>query len=202
MDDGSGYLDLTPISNNDGTAFFTNIAGDGGFSYNPCYSFQDNKCQNNVAVCQHGEVVCGQQSTAKFTITSTSPLQATIAYSNGDEQKGQPRVANVAISCDPTKDHDITFTSEAPGLTYNLALTSKYACLVPAPTSQTSTTGPRKPEGNALSLGTILDICAVAALLLYLSMGSAFMFVRREARGREVLPNYTFWVAIPGLVKE
>ncbi|XP_065180760.1 uncharacterized protein LOC135811448 [Sycon ciliatum] len=98
MDDGSGYLDLTPISNNDGTAFFTNIAGDGGFSYNPCYSFQDNKCQNNVAVCQAGDVVCGQQSTAKFTITSTSPLQGTIAYGNGDKREGTPSLVLPMLS--------------------------------------------------------------------------------------------------------
>ncbi|MEM7297167.1 MAG: hypothetical protein AAF391_02745, partial [Bacteroidota bacterium] len=38
-------------------------------------------------------------------------------------------------------------------------------------------------------------------LLGYFGIGFAFMYARRGARGREAIPNYQFWIGLPGLIK-
>ncbi|XP_065181577.1 uncharacterized protein LOC135812183 [Sycon ciliatum] len=217
MDDGSGYLDLTAISKNDGTPFFTLSE----YRFNPCYPFVYKGCKDSVAVCQSEGVVCGKQKATSFTVTSTNPLKATIDYGDGDDLSKVPRVSIVTLVCDTSKDGELKFDTEHPRGTYHLTVTSKHACLnkaitttqpppppettQPPPNPQTTGGGShhhRTPEHNSVSLGTILDICTLLIVSLYLTGGVAYMYVRKGERGRTALPNYEFWIALPGLIKE
>ncbi|XP_065181575.1 uncharacterized protein LOC135812182 [Sycon ciliatum] len=210
MADGSGFIDLSLISNNGDNPkpFFTGIKQPSTqwvYSYNPCKGFEDGHCVKNNAVCQNQGASCGRQPDAKIDTTVNPP---TITYTGGDVFSSfGPRKSVIALMCDLSTDHDMKYSKEDPKGTYQYTLTSKYACVQKPGTTQAPPPGPttsarRSPEHNSISLGTIIDVSALAAIILYLSMGSTFMFVRREARGREMLPNYAFWVAIPGLVKE
>ena len=37
--------------------------------------------------------------------------------------------------------------------------------------------------------------------MLYFAGGVAFMRIRREAHGKDLIPNRDFWVSLPGLIK-
>ena len=41
----------------------------------------------------------------------------------------------------------------------------------------------------------------MAVVLVYLAGGLAFQKGVRKASGRDVIPNYSLWTALPGLVK-
>jgi len=59
------------------------------------------------------------------------------------------------------------------------------------------------PSGSSsLSGGSILLILFFVSLSIYLLAGAAFMKVKRNALGAEVIPNKTFWASLPGLVKD
>lgn len=50
--------------------------------------------------------------------------------------------------------------------------------------------------------GRLLRFCSLLlGAVSYLAAGFAFMYFRRGVRGREAIPNYTFWMSLPGLIK-
>eukprot|EP00117_Sycon_ciliatum_P001568 scpid89263/ scgid7178/ len=222
MDDGSGFISLMEISNNNGPSskpFFTNIkSGRYEYSFNPCTAFTETKCSNNVAVCQQRSSVCGRQQT-QFDMTQNPP---TITYGNGDLIGKNPRVSVFKLACDQGQDHKLTLDEEKPEGHYHFTLTSKYACVQkpapapdttqppqpqptsrePAPPSAGPTSPHRHPEHNSISLGTIMDVCLLLLIVTYLVAGTAFMYLHRGARGKEALPNLAFWLMVPELIKE
>ncbi|XP_065181572.1 uncharacterized protein LOC135812178 [Sycon ciliatum] len=221
MADGSGFIDLSLISNNGDNPkpFFPNIPQPSSrwfYSYNPCKGFDDGHCVKDNAVCQNHGDSCGRQPNAKIDTTVNPP---TITYTGGDVfSTFGPRKSVVALVCDLSTDHDMKWSKEDPKGTYQYTLTSNYACVQkPAPpaTTQAPPPGPtqepppawttsqrRSPEHNIVSLGTILDISVIFLLSTYFAVGFAFMYVHRGERGRQALPNYAFWAALPGLIKE
>eukprot|EP00117_Sycon_ciliatum_P018391 scpid81555/ scgid3928/ len=139
------------------------------------------------------------------------------------------RLSIFKLVCNQGQDHKLTMDGEKPSGHYQFTLTSKYACVqkpappattqppqpgtTQAPQPQPTTQGPGPPpagptsphrhsEHNSISLGTIMDVCLLLLVVTYLAVGTAFMYVRRGARGREALPNLTFWMMVPGLIKE
>ncbi|XP_065181578.1 uncharacterized protein LOC135812184 [Sycon ciliatum] len=217
MDDNSGHMDLSAISKSDGTPFFKDIKGASNwkYSYNPCSPFVDNKCKADVLVCQGGDSVCGRDTSVNIEVTDTAPVGGTIKYGNGDVLSKVPRTAVVTFTCDASVESDITFVKEDPAGNYQFKLVSKHTCVIP-PTTQAppppGTTAPQPPgptgphhrtsEKNSISMGSILSISFFTIALMYLSGGIAFMMIRNGERGRETIPNYAFWVALPGLIKE
>ena len=56
--------------------------------------------------------------------------------------------------------------------------------------------------GNVYCLSlTLYSISVLVVALLYVAIGTAFMYVKKGARGKEALPNYEFWIGFPGLLK-
>ncbi|XP_065181574.1 uncharacterized protein LOC135812181 [Sycon ciliatum] len=222
LEDKSGSLDFSPLSKKDGTPFFKDYkSGSWTYSWNPCVPFTEGKCKTDVAVCQSGDYVGGRQTGVQCTVTGTNPIKGTLAYANGDVLGKTPRTGVINFQCDPTKEHDFTAHGESPRGHYIMTLNSKYACLHVPPPPQTNppqTTPPktqpppppgpttashhRQPEHNSISLGTIMDICVLMAVISYAAGGIAFMYFRRGARGKEALPNYQIWTGLPVLVKE
>ncbi|XP_065181580.1 uncharacterized protein LOC135812186 [Sycon ciliatum] len=179
MDDGSGFISLMEISNNNGPSskpFFTNVkSGRYEYSFNPCTAFTETKCSNNVAVCQQRSSVCGRQQT-QFDMTQNPP---TITYGNG------ACVQKPAPAPDTTQPPQPQPTSREP-----------------APPSAGPTSPHRHPEHNSISLGTIMDVCLLLLIVTYLVAGTAFMYLHRGARGKKALPNLAFWLMVPELIKE
>ncbi|XP_068084157.1 uncharacterized protein [Anabrus simplex] len=57
-------------------------------------------------------------------------------------------------------------------------------------------------ETSHLSTGSVLVIMFIVFSSLYFVGGALALKLLRGAEGREMIPNYDFWVSLPGLVKE
>jgi len=64
------------------------------------------------------------------------------------------------------------------------------------------TSGPTPGGSASLSSGSILLIVFFIVSAVYLIIGAAFMKVKRNALGSEVIPNKNFWTDLPGLVMD
>lgn len=60
---------------------------------------------------------------------------------------------------------------------------------------------PEETESH-LSTGSVLVIILIVFSSLYFVGGALVLKLLRGAEGREMIPNYDFWVSLPGLVKE
>ncbi|KAL8609023.1 hypothetical protein ACOMHN_065249 [Nucella lapillus] len=102
---------------------------------------------------------------------------------------GSPRTLLINLQCDQNEmPGSLSIIGETPGLRHVMTLKSHYCCY---------------GGGKAgLSVGSILVIVFFSLLLVYLVAGVMFMKFARKAEGREVVPNYSIWTAIPGLIKD
>ncbi|KAK3108779.1 hypothetical protein FSP39_015610 [Pinctada imbricata] len=192
--------------------FPDNYATDGYFySYNPCSGFNEGSC-SNVAGCQ----VSGDQA-SQYTIAdptsatfSYDGTNAHVAYSHTDGS-GFQRNFDVTLQCDQTADPP-TFVASGEGSTgqYSATLTSKCACpnvCGSAPPPQTTTHSPGHNGGSGgveeggLTIGSWLCIIFFSVAFLYIVGGIVIQKGVRKANGKEVMPNSSFWLAFPGLVK-
>ncbi|KAK7863225.1 hypothetical protein R5R35_001439 [Gryllus longicercus] len=81
---------------------------------------------------------------------------------------------------------------------YELLLNSPSACRQRV---YVKTEPPDQPQGH-LSTGSVLVIMFIVFSSLYFVGGALVLKLLRGAEGREMIPNYDFWVSLPGLVKE
>ncbi|XP_045170506.2 uncharacterized protein LOC123532950 [Mercenaria mercenaria] len=141
-------IDLSLLGNKDGTPLIKDIIAYGqyGYSFNPCYPFNEDKCIN-VAACQNDGIgnvyAIGDASSANLTYFASSGILAGVYTSLGDF--GKTRTSIVSFVCDPAADiPKLEVFGEGPELTYKFAITSKHAC-IPEPTPiPTSTETPKK----------------------------------------------------------
>ncbi|XP_046374944.2 cation-dependent mannose-6-phosphate receptor-like [Haliotis rufescens] len=200
FDDGSGTADMTTTGNTDGTAKYadyTALYDSFLYSYNPCYSFTENSC-TDAAMCQSDysqqSWKTGEQSTATWSFDGTN-IQ--VYYSANTDVM---RESFITVICD--KGYDEPFVEiqgeETEGSAqYYGRITSKCAC----PDGCHKTTYNSNVEVT-LTGGSILLIILFVLISVYLVGGVTYNKYRRQATGIEVLPNSSFWGALPGLVKE
>ncbi|XP_052092392.1 uncharacterized protein LOC127728833 [Mytilus californianus] len=192
LDDGT-VIDLSPLALTSGNPKYKDVpdAGAGDvFSYNPCYSFTENAC-NDVSVCQirnGAGFSAGTQDSARFQYDEQNGLA--LVYSATSDVL---RTTYTYLQCEPDQEGALNVLGEivADG-NYYLYLASKYAC----PTKDTS------GSSGGLSGGSILLIVVVVLLFVYLIGGFAFQTAVKKAEGKDRIPNFGFWVALPGLIKE
>ena len=114
------------------------------------------------------------------------------------QYRGGAAKVDISIICgDPNQDPpQLDAIGELDqGITY-FNLFSKCAC----PGACASTVPPE--AGAGLTVGSILLIASLAGVVVYVSGTVTFNLVKRQARGREVMPHPDFWAGVPGLVKE
>ncbi|VDI71015.1 uncharacterized protein [Mytilus edulis] len=194
LDDGT-VIDLSPLGLTSGNPKYKDVpdAGAGDvFSYNPCYSFTENAC-NDVSVCQirnGAGFSAGTQDSARFQYDEQNGLA--LVYSATSDVL---RTTYTYLQCEPDQEGALNVLGEivADG-NYYLYLASKYAC----PTKDTSGSS----GGGGLSGGSILLIIVVVLLFVYLIGGLAFQTAVKKAEGTDRIPNLGFWVTLPGLIKE
>lgn len=218
LSDGS-IIDLSTLGNQDQTpAFADQFAADGYFySYNPCYSFIEGSCMN-AAACQ----ISGDQSTqyqigdATSVTYSYDGTNVHALYSSTDSQ-GLTRNVDVTLVCDQSGQPPyFSPQGEVSSLNYAFSLTTKCACpngcgAGPPPTNPTNPTNPPGPPGpsgpsgsddSGISTGTILCIAVLALAVVYLVAGTVFTMGVRKSKGKEAIPNVSFWTSLPGLIKD
>ncbi|KAK7488281.1 hypothetical protein BaRGS_00020440 [Batillaria attramentaria] len=186
-----GTIDLSALGNNDGSAKYLDqpdADGSWQFSYNPCHSFTEGTC-SDVAACQVSTDASqfysiGTQDSAQFKKDSDGNVM--IEYSATDQ--GTQRTTQVSLVCDKSSDDTLKA----------MTLTSKHCC----PSGGKPGPGPTVTTSLELSIGTILCMAFVGLLIVYIGVGIAIQKGVRKAQGKEVIPNYSLWSSVPGLVKD
>ncbi|XP_021922901.1 uncharacterized protein LOC110831330 isoform X2 [Zootermopsis nevadensis] len=84
-------------------------------------------------------------------------------------------------------------------VTHKLRLESKWAC--PAFELRTDKTISQNSD-EGLSTGSVLVIIFFVFTILYFVGGAVALRLLRGAEGRELIPNYDFWVDLPNLVRD
>ncbi|XP_071812370.1 uncharacterized protein [Apostichopus japonicus] len=194
-DDGS-HIDLHEIAKKDYFAFDYMKPDELGsvfmYAYNPCYPVNDDECKG-VAGCQKnadntGRVSIGDANSAKFSGSDSS-----IAIEYTSTVSGTLRSLTVYLVCDKTAtDPTLTVKELSTKKTYEYILTSICCC----------PNGCITVETDGLSFGSIICITFACIFVTYLVAGVLFMKYVRKAEGREVIPNYSLWAEVPGLVKD
>lgn len=85
-------------------------------------------------------------------------------------------------------------------VTHKLRLESKWAC--PVIELTINKTASQNSSNSGLSTGSVLVILFVVFATLYFVGGAVALRLLRGAAGREMIPNYDFWVDLPNLVKD
>eukprot|EP00117_Sycon_ciliatum_P021692 scpid61301/ scgid18935/ len=196
------YIDLSPLSNTNGEARFHHILSVNDLFYyywNPCDPFTvgnppagdpTDECKG-VTACQNWYEFysdLGYADTMKFGEDNNGLY----AYYEGqsDQYATEGREVFVYLRCVP----DLKIPSfQAVGeldvrYTFVFEVRSSAVCL------QTSS--------SAISPGTIMCIVALVGGVLYLVGGVLFMKLVKKQEGKEIIPNYTIWAAIPSLIKD
>ncbi|XP_065196060.1 cation-dependent mannose-6-phosphate receptor-like [Sycon ciliatum] len=152
-----------------------------------------------AAVCQNDRGIwrsTGRQTNSSFEFSSG---YWHVRYGEG-EKATQPvgtRQTRAMLMCDPLVEGEFKIIAESD-LTYALALTSKYAC----PAKPSPPAPPPHSSGHKLSVGSVLTIIFFVVLIAYIVGGAVYLRGARGAEGLEMIPNYTFWTALPGYIKD
>lgn len=83
-------------------------------------------------------------------------------------------------------------------LLQQLKLESKWTC--PDLQQTTDETASQNSSKDGLSVGSVLVILFFVFTTLYFVGGAIALKLLRGAEGREMIPNYDFWVDLPNLV--
>lgn len=201
FDDGSGSVDLTSLGHTDNTPRFKDVYYSTDltyYSYNPCGGFNEGSCSNAAA--------CGinQDKSQQLQIGDASIAKTSFTYDDGagnvqvtyQSDQGVTEVVLVCeqSACEP-KFEPQGQVSEGEFL---MQLTTICAC----PGECTASGSPKCGSGSSgLGGGSILLIVFFSLLFVYLVVGILFMKFVKKAEGKEVIPNSSFWFAIPRNIK-
>jgi len=191
FDDDSGMMDLWSLAKTDGTPLFFDVFATKDiymYSFNPCIGFAEGTCAD-VAVCQHdyqytGYYDLGRPDNVAF---SYDGLNVVATYTSQDGSRN----TYVTFVCDPTATTArIDVLGETDYMKYYMTVTAAGACPIPSASS------------NLLSAGSVILIIFFVLFAVYIITGVVFNKVKRQAAGKELVPNKDFWLMIPGLVKD
>ena len=105
--------------------------------------------------------------------------------------------AEIELLCDRAVGGKPTLVfSSAPsgsGCTYLFNIQHSLACRPGTPAAV-------PPKKKGLSGGSIILILALVILVLYCGAGISYNVFKKNESGLDVIPNYAFWVSLPGLV--
>ncbi|KAL8587949.1 hypothetical protein ACOMHN_066996 [Nucella lapillus] len=203
-----GIIDLSPIQGTASHAAFPDQADSQGqylYSYSPCTPFSEGSQECvSVGVCQvsmdkTSSYPAGTVESATFGMDSSGNTQVT--YSQTDSH-GTTRTTIVTLQCAQSGGTDIlNVQGEDPNYpsTYDMTLVSRHCCVGSGPGPGPSPSG---GSGGALSVGSILCIALLGVVCVYVAAGVAVQRGMRQATGREVFPNYSFWAALPAYIKD
>ncbi|XP_065830332.1 cation-dependent mannose-6-phosphate receptor-like [Oscarella lobularis] len=184
MNNGMGRIDLSSLASKDKNNPRFN-ADNNRYTYNPCFSFNQGDCtaENEVAVCQldDGGLSCGTQTNMTFQYDPGTGIVSVI-YKGGDGD----RLSHIELHCSENSTV-FDFVEENPSYHYNFKLYDKNCCFV--------------STSNSISAGSILVIIFFCLLVTYFGAGVLYMKLRSGARGKEMIPNHSFWLGLPGMVK-
>jgi len=209
---GNYQYDLTGLKDATGGKDQQTKDKDGNtYYYRPCQILEENQCQipadPSPAVCQKDTRKipqfhdCGSFNRVSWSARSTGDSSGfKLLFQGGEED----RQADIEFICDGGANPGTFGTaqnSENPTHFYHLTYTTKFAC----PQGGDGGDGSHHGGGDGgddggISGGWIFIIILICLTVVYLVGGVLWNRFRRDLHGLEMIPNYHFWVALPGLV--
>ncbi|GFR91450.1 cation-dependent mannose-6-phosphate receptor-like isoform X1 [Elysia marginata] len=196
MNDGTGTVDISSLGNKDKTARFPDeYSYDGiSYAYNPCFPISKGGTCEKSAACQKESDTSytdmGQQDSAVWTYTGYYP-QVTYTSTSG-------RQTEILLICDPSfVNPQLTVIGELEPNKLSMNLWTNCAC----PNTCERVDPINSGSSAALTAGSVMLIIFFSCLLTYLVIGILYNYNKKKATGKELLPNYTFWATLPGLIK-
>ncbi|XP_064648075.1 uncharacterized protein LOC135500488 [Lineus longissimus] len=199
-----GTIDLTPLTPSGTAPKWKDIAPTGGgdyvYSFNPCKDFTEtdpsaivDDCKG-VASCQKGNYFsayysCGRQSSATF-IEAGGKIKLQFKETTTTPE----RHTEVTLVCSTSESFVVNGekSGSSPPL-FEYTLSSPHAC---------KGGGGGGGGSGAISVGTVLCIVLLVVILVYVIGGVTFMAAVKKVRGPEMIPNVSFWKALPGYVRD
>ncbi|XP_076437068.1 cation-dependent mannose-6-phosphate receptor-like [Babylonia areolata] len=192
-----GLIDLSPLDGH-GSPRFKDRPATGSdtnlYSWNPCSPFSEQPQCQDVAGCQvtsdrSMSYSLGTQDSATF---SESGGAVSVQYSAQDPSSYVTRTLVVSLECHPDAiPGSLEVAGELVTLSYVMTLKSCYCC--PGASCQ---------SGGGISVGSVLLIVFFSLLIVYVVAGVLYMKFVKKSEGKELIPNHSFWTALPGLVKD
>ncbi|XP_068715342.1 uncharacterized protein [Montipora foliosa] len=191
------------------------------FSWNPCYPYSTREFQD-VAACaetKDGELYGIASPNTFKCVFNKEDKQCNLVYQSSIQWRTTS--LNISLACsempDTVNSMLVLYPSEK-AIVFKTVLHTKHACLNKSPTStyKPHTAQSIQPtiapsdsssvhipdEKTGLSLGSKLLIAFFSLLLAYAIIGTLFNKYVRHKEGKEVFPNYEFWIDLPVLVKD
>jgi hypothetical protein len=183
---------------------FDSIPGTPGvtYSYNPCNPYDDGGECIHVAACQKGAEVTyhyavGLQEMVEFPeFSEDDEHPIVLTYHTNASNQVCSRTAKIILLYDSTATNAYVNGSVQESVdpkciyTFNIVSNIRF-----------TNTAPVVPS-KGLSPGSILLIVFFVGIFVYLVGGILVLRYARGARGVEQIPNYTFWILVPGLIKD
>ncbi|XP_060570671.1 uncharacterized protein LOC132728961 [Ruditapes philippinarum] len=204
FDDDGSLIVLNSLGNSDLTPRFQDVSSSDGstYSYNPCYPFTEgtSSCTQAAAcITSVGQTESiGDAQSAKFAYSEDND-DLELGYTSGS---GLLTITQVKLKCDQHACQPSLTAEGNQGLNqYALTLTTVCACPNGCNEDGPINCTPGSSSGG-IGGGAVVLIIFFAFLFIYFVGGTVFLAVGRKARGKEMVPNVTFWSSLPGLVKD
>ncbi|XP_059165120.1 uncharacterized protein LOC131947805 [Physella acuta] len=189
--DGRGVVDISSIGRLDGKPTFADEMDYNGnfYSYNPCFPLSLGNCRD-AAVCKRSGsdyVDVGLQSKTTWSYNGYYPV---VTYTSDSGKK-----TDVILYCDQkytTAQLDVI--GESIPNVVSMSMWSMCNC----PNTCKHIDPPSSSEG--LTVGSIMLIVFFCLLFVYFVGGMVFNYTRTKTGGKEIIPNFNFWTALPGLI--
>ncbi len=191
----AGYeFDLAPISSP--TSYSKKSVLNDNFFVNfcaPVVTCGANKCgctPTGQGVCQQGAngkwYGCGTFASVNYTDTPKLGGGLLVTYGKGQPCGSNPRTSKITIACGTSEALVFNTVVEDVGCVYTMSMEAKAAC----PTNGKGGLG-----------GWIFVIIVTVGFAVYCIAGAIFGYVK-GARGKEMIPNLSFWTDLPALIKD
>lgn len=183
------------------------------FNFNPCIPFtvqaskqgQNGYC-NDVVACQHHPELYDIGSltfSTSFSLDEQGDVKITYVDASGATYYGS-RKSEVTCICDTGYTGIPLFTSQGEQTDPSMGVTTfffkmRHLCCC---SNKCKDKMPTPVAGSGLSGGSVLLIVALVLVVVYIVIGGLFMKYKRGAIGTEMIPNKSFWSALPLLVKD
>lgn len=196
-----GVIDLTPLALTTGGPRYDNIyAYPDEYSWNPCVDYKEpgdlgtaEGC-GKIAACQNhasGLYGLGTQASASFLINSQGQIEIQYKSAYGG------RTAHVQLQCVGTQSTTtVTASGEQIPDNYYFTVSGNITCPV-----MTANTNPGN-DGGGITFGSVLVIIFFTIVVFYLVLGSLYMRFRKNATGKDIIPNYSVWVRLFSSAKD
>jgi len=201
LDDGSKKIDPSPMIKAAGkTPMFPGIVGtEPSYKYDVdlCTQFLCGKAaptKTNVCLKVQSIVNMAIGKDVAYEYDAESDI-VTFVYSGFVQSENvQTRITMHCSTTAPGIGTMANVNNDKDSKLFTTALTSKYACF---------SDGGGGNSSKGLSIGSILCITILVLLIVYLVAGILInKYVRKVEAGESVVPNHSFWSALPGYVKD